>query len=335
MTIASPNQVPLDLRIPLPVGGWLPDETIFSLASRHHIVACNRRDSDTCLQLFEHARAGSKHDVPSRLDAFVARTGRQLGSVEEIVFRHTLLPFYFPLTSKERVGDIIRTVRSTMTGSLRYPLYMLLNRFSAAHPLKACEQCIDEDIKQFQVAYWHRAHQYPGVWVCPTHNCELRETMKPIGRSGGYSWLLPGKEHFAQASDTCLLANPGPDRALLLRSLAIAAGSLAALAPDVFIEKERAARAYTNRLTALGMRSGSGELQLSRCVTSILEAAMPLRSIPELFALPANEQQARAYVTRLTWLPVQNIHVLLHLFAVVWLFRSWDCFWQSYLTCTG
>ncbi|PMS14468.1 hypothetical protein C0Z18_31435 [Trinickia dabaoshanensis] len=335
MVTASEIQPPLGLRIPLPVGEWLPDETIFSLASRHHVVACNRRGSDTCMQLFGHARVGSKHDVPSRLDTFVARTGGQLGSVEEIVFERTILPLYFPLTSKERMEDIIRTVRDTMTGSLRYPLYMLLNRFSAVHPLKACEQCIDEDVKQFQVAYWHRAHQYPGVWICPTHNRELREITMSIGRSRGYGWSLPRKEHFARASNTCSLASVEPDRTVLLCRLAFAAAALAALTPNVFIEKERAVRTYRNRLIALGMRSTSGELQLSRCVTSVLEAAMPLRSVPELLALPANERQARAYIMRLTWLPVQNMHVLLHLFSIVWLFRNWNCFWDSYLTCTG
>lgn len=335
MTNLSGNQASLDLRTSLPVARWLPDETLFSLASRHHIVSCNQRDSDTCMQLFGHPRAGSKHDLPSRLDTFVARTGGQLGSVEEIIFTHTLLPLFFPLTSKERMEDIIRIARCTMTGSLRYPLHMLLNRFSAAHPLKACGQCMDEDVEQFRVAYWHRAHQYPGVWVCVTHRCELREIARPVGRLGGYGWLLPRKAYFGLASDTYSLQSPGSDRADALRRLAFAAASLAALAPNVFIEKERAVRTYTNRLVALGMRTRSGELQLSKCVTSILKAATPLRSVPELSALPGDERQARAYVMRLTWLPVQNMHVLLHLFAVVWLFRSWDCFWKSYLTCAG
>jgi hypothetical protein len=148
MASASVIQVPLDLRTTLPVGNWLPDETIFSLANRHHIVACNRLDSDTCIQLFDHARVGSKHGVPSRRDAFVEKTGGKLGGVEEIVFRHTLLPFYFPLTSRQRIEDIIRAVRGTLKGSLRYSLYMRLNRFSWNHPLKACEACIDVDVRR-------------------------------------------------------------------------------------------------------------------------------------------------------------------------------------------
>lgn len=323
-------QAPLDLGTSLPVGDWLPDETIFSLASRHHIVACNRLDSDTCLQLFDHARSGSKHDVPSRLDTFVENTGGRLGSVEEIVFKHTLLPFYFPLTSRQRIGDIIRAVRGTLKGSLRYPLYMRLNRFSGNHPLKACEACIDDDVRRFQVAYWHRIHQYPGVWLCPIHNRELREVARCGRAAGAYGWLLPKKERLVEPSMGRELRGRKRDRFELIRSLAFCAISLAALAPERFIEKKRVVQVYRERLAALELRSRSGQLELSRCVTSILETATPLRSIFELSALPANDDQARAFVTKLCWVPVQNMHALWHLFAVVWLFRNWESFWHCY-----
>jgi hypothetical protein len=323
-------QAPLDLGTTLPVGNWLPDETIFSIASRHHIVACNRLDSDTGLQLFNHARAGSKHDVPSRLEAFVERTGGKLGGVEEIVFEHTLLPFYFPLTSRRRIEEIIRDVSGTLKGSLRYPLYMRLNRFSGSHPLKACEACIDDDVRRHQVAYWHRIHQYPGVWVCPVHNRELREIARSERVAGSHVWLLPKKEWLVGPSIQPELGGPAADRFELVRSLASCAISLAALAPESFVEKKRAARTYRERLIAFGLRNRSGQLQLSRCITSILETAAPLRSIVELSALPANEDQARAFVTRLCWEPVQNMHALWHLFAVVWLFRDWESFWHSY-----
>jgi len=53
---------------------WLPDETLFSLASRHHVVSGNVRPGDTCFQLFGHKRLGSSHDLPARVDEFVRRT---------------------------------------------------------------------------------------------------------------------------------------------------------------------------------------------------------------------------------------------------------------------
>lgn len=324
------NQVALDLRAPLPVGSWLPDETLFSLASRHHVLACNPLDSDTCLQLFGHAHSRTKHDIPFHLDVFVANTHGKLGTVDEIILRHTLLPFYFPLTSREHVEAAVLAVRRTIRGSLKYPLGMLLNRFSASHPLKACALCIEEDVRQFQVAYWHRVHQYPGVWMCPTHDSRLHQIAKALDASPGYGWLLPRKEQLANTSTRVAFTSYASDPRDLLRALAFASVSLATLSPDVFIDRERATRVYRERLVSIGLRNSAGDLQLPECQASLLRASIPLRSISELSALPANEDQARAFVTRLCWMPVQSMHVLRYLFAIVWLFTSWEGFWTSY-----
>lgn len=331
MRKVNENQVVLDLRTPLPVESWLPDETLFSLASRHHILACNRRDSDTCLQLFGHAQSRTKHDIPFNLDVFAQNTQGRLGAADEIIFNHTLLPFYFPLASKQRAEAAVLAVRGAIRGSLKYSLGMLANRFSATHPLKACKLCLEEDTRHFQVAYWHRTHQYPGVWVCLIHGCELYEIARSIESIPGYGWSLPRKEQ--------LVMNPltrqtftigGSDRFDLLREFSRAAVSFAALSPDIFIDRERAARVYRERLVSLGLRSKSGQLQLPECEASILRISVLLRSISELSALPANEDQARAFVTRLCWMPVQNMHVLRHLFVIVWLFGKWEHFWSNY-----
>lgn len=324
------NQVALDLRAPLPVESWLPGETLFSLASRHHVLACNPLDSDTCLQLFGHAHSRAKHDIPTHLDVFVANTRGRLGMADEIILEHTILPFYFPLTSKQRVEAAVLAVRGAIRGSLKYPLGMLLNRFSASHPLKACTLCIEEDIRQFQVAYWHCVHQYPGVWICPTHDCELHQIAKAPDASPGYGWSLPRKEQLVNTSTWVAFTSCASDQCDLLRALACASVSLAALSPDVFIDRERATRVYRERLVSIGLRNNAGQLQLPECQASLLRASIPLRSISELSALPANEDQARAFVTRLCWMPVKNMHVLRHLFAIVWLFRSWESFWTSY-----
>lgn len=330
------NQVVLDLRMPLPVGSWLPDETLFSLASRHHILSCNHLDSDTCLQLFGYAQSRTKHDIPSHLDVFVRNTYGRLGTADEIVLGHTLLPFYFPFASKQRVEAAVLAVRGAIRGSLKYSLGMLTNRFSATHPLKACRLCIEEDILHFQVAYWHRAHQYPGVWVCLIHGCELYEIARSLESVPGYGWLLPRKEQFLMNLSTRqAFTNGESDGVDLLRALGCAAVSLAALSPNVFIDKERVTRVYRERLDSLGLRSRSGQLQLPECVASLLRASVLLRSISELSALPANEDQARAFVTHLCWMPVRNMHALRHLFAIIWLFGNWENFWSSYQAYRG
>jgi hypothetical protein len=36
-----------------------------------------------------------------------------------------------------------------------------------------CHKCIKRDLKQHGVSYWHREHQIPGVFTCPTHGVPL------------------------------------------------------------------------------------------------------------------------------------------------------------------
>ena len=81
------------------VSEWRPEETLFSLASRQHVLSCNALAADTCRALFGHAQCGSAHDLPSRIDVFVERTAGAFGSAESIIRERTILPFYLPYRS--------------------------------------------------------------------------------------------------------------------------------------------------------------------------------------------------------------------------------------------
>ena len=85
---------------------WLPGETLFSLVARHHHFRGNTLAAHTCEQFFGHPRAGSQHDLPSRLSHFVSRTGGCFGEVDEIAKEHTLLAYYTALLSAEELADV-------------------------------------------------------------------------------------------------------------------------------------------------------------------------------------------------------------------------------------
>ena len=53
---------------------WLPDETFFSLVSRHHQLWGHITAAQTCQLMFGSARAGVHHDLPNSLGAFAQRT---------------------------------------------------------------------------------------------------------------------------------------------------------------------------------------------------------------------------------------------------------------------
>ena len=170
---------------------WLPDETLFSLASRYHNLACNATPDQTCAQLFGHKRIGCSHDFPARLRHFVTQTEGLLGSSTEITLQHSLLPFYLAFHPEYRCTNWLTNIEDGSAYLLKAELGILASRFGASHPLKACALCMCEDSRLHHVAYWHVQHQLPGVWVCPVHRCALQiATMKWRGHNR-FGWLLP------------------------------------------------------------------------------------------------------------------------------------------------
>jgi len=146
---------------------WLPGETLFSLVSRHHFFWGNPLSARTCEQVFGHRRAGSQHDLPSRLSHFVIRTGVSFGNVEKIATGHTLLAYYAAFVSAGKLENAIACMAGDSVAHLQLRLGILTSRFRANHPLKACAACMAEDRAAFGWAYWHVDHQYPGVWIEP------------------------------------------------------------------------------------------------------------------------------------------------------------------------
>jgi hypothetical protein len=308
---------------------WLPDELLFSLASRYHLLAHNVLPSQTCRQLFGNPLQGCAHDFPSRIDCFVDRTRGSFGDSEEVIRRHTILPFYLPFQSTAVAASAMSALRGPSIGSLKFQLGLLTSRFRAHHPLKFCMQCMQEDRNQFSVAYWHRAHQLPGVWVCLKHKTPLHEsTLKSTG-VGRFSWCIPRESYLRPVWQ---LAAP-VDQACLttLHSLADIVTGVADLPTTIRFEHDRLVAAYRSGLRSLGLIRGvPGRLVLQELAQSYLSFAGPLRFIPELSTLPGTIDEALAQVPRLLRDGLRSTHPLRHATLMTWIFGSWEIAWRSY-----
>lgn len=170
---------------------WLPDETLYSLISRSHVISGYARHSVTCERFFGHPTEGSGHDFPARLDAFVHKTRGALGSTEEIIWQRTLLPYYLIFRlPHEREAEINRACAGGLA-DIKARLGLLASGLGGSHPLKHCPECTREDTQRYGVAYWHRQHQLPGVWICLTHALPLSISPHRSHGTERYLWTLP------------------------------------------------------------------------------------------------------------------------------------------------
>lgn len=303
----------------LPLAKWLPNETLYSWASRQHLLAGNSSHRATCHQLFAHSQRGSAHDLPSRIDVLVERSAGLLGRADEIVFERTLAPFYFPFADPIKAENAISAMRGDGLGSTKVSLGLLTSGFRANHPLKACLDCMREDVSEHTTAYWHLSHQIPGVWICQRHRTPLAEaTIKSTGVHR-FLWHLP--------SPHVLTAAKHSDAPALERLAAVATSIHRAGRQHFAPGRVRAT--YREQARRMGYDRGGESLQLGSMAQAYAADAAPLRCIPELTSLPANADEAYVQLTKLLGTRCPT-HSLRHAAAIAWLFRSFEAFEASY-----
>jgi hypothetical protein len=310
--------------------GWLPDETFYSLVSRHHRITRNPVARSTSEQLFGRAQSGYQHDFPSSLDAFVERTMGMRGSTREIIREHTIAPYFFPFRGEHDAEDANTAMAGPGIFGLKSRLGILAGRFRANHPLKACAICRREDLDRDHVAYWHLTHQYPGVWICRKHGELLSQsTLKATGVAR-FQWILPDEAEFSpdtpRISD---VASPETFR-LALTTLADSAVSLARLPDSFYFDPSRLLRTHHRALDHLGFKTRSGNLRLGAMCRPFLDTVHPLRAIHELRELPANDAEVVSQIGRLLRAPRSGTHPIRHLVFIQWLFGDWETFWRAY-----
>lgn len=318
----------LDLSFSRPLPEWLPDESLFSLLSRFHILSGNRLASDTCRSLFGHPHGGCEHDFPTRLGELCRRTQYVLGDARSVAVDRTLLPFYLPLRSVAGAEAAVDSLVGVSGGVLKFRLGILTSRFRANHPLKACPNCMDADRRETGTIFWRREHQVPGVWRCRSHGAILLESCVKSTGVERFGWTLPDA-----ASLRSVISTTTGDTENALARLSELASEWLRL-PSASVTVEHLAGAY--RVAALE-KYGPTALDASsrgRLSAAFFRAVEPLRVVPDLRALPASEAQATVQIQRWIHAPRGGTHPLRHLAIIFWLFRDWSHFLGNCKTAT-
>lgn len=312
----------------LPLIQWLPDETVFSLCSRLHFLSGHHVPSKTNSLLFRSARSGSAHDVPAHLQSLVGRLPG-LGNAGDVFKKHTLIPFYFPFQETHRCQTWIEQVVLGTAPHLKAQLGIASSRFGAAHPLKACAECMDEDVHQHGAAYWHLSHQLPGVLVCPLHRKDLQTATVKVSGKDRFCWTLPAEVAF----------NPPPQASVCCTAacdLARASLALHALPTEFCFESDRLATLYMRRMVEMGwtrrndltVARSAFEPALSRLLhESFMSTVWPWMTTGQGVHTMAERLIRISYGSRSR----ESRHPLNHLILQLLLFGTWDSFFQEYL----
>lgn len=310
---------------------WLPDETLYSACSRYHLVSAHHRPDMTCSELFGHTRQGSSHDFPARVDEFVHRMHGCLGYADEVVLRHTLLPFYLHLRTAMESDNAVAAVKACGLGPLKARLGILASRFGAAHPLKSCVDCMVADLERFHVDYWHRDHQWPGACICLSHRRPLQIGLGKVNSQGRFHWYLPSD------LKSVVIVEPqdaGPRMSLMERLTECCVG-LGNLPRNFHMDPAALRGTYFQRLVELDLARPTGSIRVEGCIQLLNRTLQPLCTLRGLSVLADRTATLGDDFVRLLRKPRAVAHPLRHMLVVAALFESWDAFLATYAEQSG
>lgn len=307
---------------------WLPDETLFSWCSRYHQLSANSLARVTCRQLFGHTQIGSAHDIPARIDEFLSRNSYLAKSSQELILARTMLPFYLPFKSNAVGEDAVASMGGSGVNHLRFRLGMPSGGLGAAHPLKACPQCMAEDRQNHGWAYWHWSHQFPGIWYCALHKQPLLISTIKIDQAARFQWGLPTHTQLYELPQFTGQQVRSQQQKAILR-IANHAMRLVETGSGTFADINRLANVLRNRLMEKGLASSSGRIRWRELLKSLQAHRECVGLMPEFIERECesllNSQISNLVTGRST------IHPLKYLVYIDWLYGDWKKFQSEYM----
>ena len=243
---------------------------------------------ETAAILFGAARAGLQHDFPSRLEQFRDRTGEVYGRARALAEGRTLLRYYWPFLPTSEVDAAIAAMAGDSVAHLKFRLGLLTSRFRANHPLKACLECMAQDLVEHGWCYWHLEHQYPGVWLCAVHGTLLRSSNMKATGVGRFQWNLPDEGTLALPVERSI----GVDLGRVSR-LSATIGSLIARAvtPGVY-QLESVRQTLLEQAALQSWVTRAGRLRMVPAATDYVDYCRPLKVLQDFAGLPTDHAQA-------------------------------------------
>ena len=148
----------------------LPDETVFSLLCRFHLLSAQGSFKANTLDMMGINASRPSNELPSFLPSFSKVSGI---SINQLIHNFTSVHYYEPFMSKGCFKTLVSGLANGETSSLQSKLGMVANRMMQGQNLKFCPQCAESDIEKYGITYWRVTHQLVGVNVCNEHHCQL------------------------------------------------------------------------------------------------------------------------------------------------------------------
>ena len=135
------------------------DELLYSICARFGSRVAYPGAKSILQELFGSPTATVVIDLPNRRRKLAA--GLPVGTsltVNCLIERHTLLPFYSAFLPTKRVKQICKSMGDSSGPAAHMSSGIMASRISTPDFMKYCPVCLKEDGKQLRETFWRRLH---------------------------------------------------------------------------------------------------------------------------------------------------------------------------------
>lgn len=147
---------------------FFPDELVYSVLARYYMQSGYIRYTFAAEDLFQSKTVRPDIEFINLYTQDAMRMLIRKMSMEEVIEKHTMFPYYGRFLEKERRNKAFEALVS-MRGNYHNLLPIPKRKDNKPRYLRYCPICVDEDRKNYGCTYWHRVHQMPGICACPKH----------------------------------------------------------------------------------------------------------------------------------------------------------------------
>ncbi|AOY74996.1 TnsD family Tn7-like transposition protein [Clostridium formicaceticum] len=168
------------------------DEIMYSTFARYHIRSGNISIKSTMEDLFSSNHTTAVMEIPSHFQKLIENMPiNHQYTTSELIFKHTLYPFYGSFLPLNRAEEIIQSMEGENGGDIYTRIGIMASSITLNRFFRFCPECNKEDLERYGELYWHRVHQIPGVLVCPTHEVPLLDSSVEVRGSNKHEYVIP------------------------------------------------------------------------------------------------------------------------------------------------
>ncbi|WP_318556426.1 TnsD family Tn7-like transposition protein [Geobacter anodireducens] len=308
-------------RVPAPFfPAPLPDELLFSIISRYHLLSVNRSSRETLTQLVCTPHPVTFTGLPSRIGTLLSRTpSGWADSAAAVIDGFTLFPYFRPFLPASQAGNALNLIVGPSAGVIKTGLGLAASRVGAADIPRYCPLCAEEDVSAWGVSYWHRAHLLPGGLVCHRHGVELVEVRFPPEHPYRHLLFLPLSTTTEGHRKFIPLLTDHQRRLLA----AISRNSQELLHLNLpSLSRSWVRGRYLERLETMGMTTGSGTVRQGELYRFLKAHYSAITCLPTFKRLFSAEHYEYGWIASMLHTPRKSTHPLKHLLLISALFSS-------------